>query len=442
MKVLMVDIRDTNNTLGRLENEWDLLEEVDIDDRDLEAIRDFAEHRRDVEDKAANTIVNDLGNLRRSSLRGRRPLVDMTMADVRAFLTELATPKAEGGYGLEPDGTGIFNYERALKLFFEFLDEEAEYDGFAFYERIELSDIELGKGYDRDQVLTEGEITQLKTNTRNDRDRTLIDFLGDTGARISLATSLRCGDVKHIDSEAPEFVPNEEAINLKGVEITEYPILHSRGELRTWLNIKHPEAPSPPDDAPLFPVIRGYDPNDRRHMAASPDGLRDRLEDARDRAGIGKPVKPHAFRHVTLTRIANAGLDDRDLEHMSMLADLRMIKEVYDHTTGSERNKRIQEQAGFIDDDVDDADGGQELTMETCWNCRHAVKSTDDFCSACGADVDESARSMRENAQDDGLKDLAGADLSDQERKLVSRFVRELRSESGVHAPDQDPPSS
>lgn len=53
----MSDNNDTNNARGKLANEWNWLKNANIDERDREAIREFVEHRRDVEHRSANTLT-------------------------------------------------------------------------------------------------------------------------------------------------------------------------------------------------------------------------------------------------------------------------------------------------------------------------------------------------------------------------------------------------
>lgn len=226
----MVDITDTHNTRGRLGNEWaKLLGDTDqdtdpapIDDRDRRAIETFVQHRRDIEDMSRNTLINDLGNLRRAAERADTPLVDMDIRDARGFISELVRPKEHGGYGLDPDGGGIYNYKRALRVFFTWLDNEPGYGDYPFGEGLELPSMNT-ETIDDEEVLTEHEIEDLKDAANSARDRALVDFLADVGARISLVTSLRVGDIKDIESDNPGFVPNDNAINLKGVEIRRYP---------------------------------------------------------------------------------------------------------------------------------------------------------------------------------------------------------------------------
>ncbi|OYR82754.1 hypothetical protein DJ84_09675 [Halorubrum ezzemoulense] len=338
----MADVNDTNSTRAKFEREQELLEDADIDEDDRRAIREFVTHRRQMEDKSLNTLISDIGNLRRAAERAETPLLEMDIGDARAFVGLLAAPKKSGGYGLDPDGSGMFGYKRVLRVFFQWLDEEPHYGEYDFGERISLPDRNTKEEtISKDDLLNEDEIEQLKRACMNNRDPVLIDFLADVGARVSLATSLRVGDIDGLNTPRPTFSPNTDALSLKGVRDVSYPILYSRAELREWVNRNHPDHTGPNgrahDEAPLFPVVEHYDPDDREMMAAHTSTVRKSMKRAADRAGLDvERVHPHHFRHVFMTRISDSELNDRDIEHMSMLVDDRMrMRDRYDHTTRS-----------------------------------------------------------------------------------------------------------
>lgn len=419
----MADITDTNNTLGRLENERERLRTAEIDDRDRDAIQDFIEHREEIEDVSPNTLLSDMGTLRRSSERAATALVDMDIGDVRAFLGRLTDPEDAGGFGLDPDGGGIFGYKRSLRVFFNWLDEEPDYGDFDFGDRIELPRQDYdAESISREDLLSEAEIEELKGAANNPRDSALVDFLADVGARISLATSLRVGDISGLDTSTPTFRPNDEAINQKGVEQKDYPILYSRAELREWINRHHPD---PHPDAPLWPVLKSYDPDNRSEMAASGDAVRGQLTRMCESAGIDREITPHHFRHVFMTRIANSDLSNREIQHMSMLTDqeLRML-EVYDHSSDEEHNERIFETFGF---DVEASDDGPEIGLIECPNCRETVKSTAHYCPRCSTPVQEEARAAVEEVEEDTTDRMVA---EDSERKRAA--MREMLRMSGV----------
>lgn len=189
----MANVNDTNNTQGKLENQWEMLYEADIDDRDRDAIEQFVRlHRQNVENCKPTTLINDLSMLRNTSKRAGTPLVEMSMTDVRQFLGTLTAPKSQDGYGLDPDGSGLRSYKRALRVFFNWLDDQEDFGSFEFADDIDLPSGTSSR-VNEEQLLDEEDITALKEAARNQRDKALIEFLADTAARISMASQLRVG---------------------------------------------------------------------------------------------------------------------------------------------------------------------------------------------------------------------------------------------------------
>lgn len=156
----------------------------------------------------------------------------MDMSDVRRLFGTLTAPESQDGYGLEPDSSGMFGYERALRVFFEWLDEQEDSPDFGFWVQIELPSGSRGR-VNEEELLEEEEITQLKEAATNSRDKTLIEFLADTAARISMASQLRIGDIHELDGERPFYTPNEEGINYKVAPDKRYPFTIARPSFGT-----------------------------------------------------------------------------------------------------------------------------------------------------------------------------------------------------------------
>ncbi|WP_158056006.1 site-specific integrase [Halorussus halophilus] len=415
----MTNINDTNNVTGKLERQWELLEEAEIDERDREAIREFVElHRRSVENCAPNTLINDLTNLRMASKRAETPLREMDMKGVRKLLSALTTPKNRGGYGLDPDGGGIFGYKRALRVFFDWLDDDPDYGDYEFAERIELPSQQTDR-VGEDQMLEPSEVEKLKEKARNPRDRALIQFLADTGARISLASQLRVGDIHDLDTNRPTFTPNPDGRGHKGAPDKNYPILYSRAELRAYINQHHVDTRP---EAPLWHVLRGYDHENPQESAVAADRIRDMLRECRRRTDIDKRVTPHTFRHTALTRLSRAGHSPQEIMHIAGWADERML-ERYDHTSDEERNERLRAEAGFIDEPEV---GTNPPTPKTCTNCREKVGPEARFCPTCGSPVTDDARNAVQRQEDEFFESAARTDELVEEVQQVRQLLHEF----------------
>lgn len=410
----MVNVNDTNNTHGKLENEWESLYEADIDDRDRRAIEEFVRfERKGNQGRKPNTLISDLGVLRRSSERAETALVDMDMTDFRALIGILTRPKSQGGHGLDANGSGIFGYKRALRVFFEWLDGEPEYGNFEFAKDIDLPSQRADR-VSEEKTLDEDDVEALKDAALNPRDRALIEFLADTGARISLATQLRIGDIYNLDTNRPYFKPNPNGENHKNAPDKRYPILYSRAELRTYITNHHTDRR---DEAPLWPVLRGYDYACPEESALSSDRIRDMLRSCARRADVDKPVNPHNFRHTAITRLSKTGHTRKEIQHVAGWADDRMLDR-YDHTTDQERNDQLRAKAGFIDE----IEAGTEPAKPTnCGNCREQLAPGARFCPNCGSGTTENATEALEKQEDRFFESAAVAEGE------LAEAVREFR---------------
>lgn len=405
----MADVNDTGNLTGKHERRLQQVKDADIDDTDREAILAFHEFRRS-EGNATTTLTTDLSTLRCASERATVPLTTMSNGDVDDLLTLLATPKEDGGYGLDPEGGGMFNYTRSLRVFFRWLDGRDEYGEFSFWNDIETPNQTVERQAE-DERLTPDDVERLKEaagrGRNTQRDRALVAFLAD-GPRITLATQLRVGDVNPYGKD-PYWTPNDDAnVGHKGIDNRKRTFLWSKAEVRTWLSHGHPDPEN--DNAPLWP-IQQYDPANPNEGALSPDGVRAMLERAADRAGIEKPVNPHNFRHAAMTRLSNdEGLTPQQIQHLAGWADDRML-EVYDETTDRERNDTIREAVGMPTSTEDEA---TTRDPTPCPNCRAEVQPGQRFCPNCGESPEASVRLAQKNARTDVREGLSeDADDSD-----------------------------
>lgn len=382
----MVNVNDTNSTHRKLERQWQMLYEADIDAGDRDAIEEYVRfHRKGMEDLAPTTRIRDLSVLRLSSSRSEVRLLEMDMKNLRTFIGVLARPESQGGYGVDPHDTGMEGYKQGLKDFFKWLDGENGYGDFGFYENIEPQS-KPPERVSEEQTLDQEEIEALKAAAKYPRDRTLIEFLADTGARVSLASQLRVGDIYDLDTDRPYYKPNPNGENHKGAPNKRYPILYSQADLRSYINTYHVDARA---ESPLWATLTGYDPDNAEECALSGDRIRKILTECAERAGISKSVNPHNFRHTAITRLSKTGYTRKQIEHIAGWADDRMLDR-YDHTTDQERNDQIRAQAGFIEETDTEIEPSRP---KACGNCREMLGPSTRFCPNCGTATTEDARS-------------------------------------------------
>jgi integrase len=139
------------------------------------------------------------------------------------------------------------------------------------------------------------------------RDRALIGLLWESGVRIHELLALDLGDVR--EGEMPENggrklyalwfkkakVPGEEHV---GYVIEAAPLLAA------WVK----SHPFPRADAPLFPKASGG--------RLSPDGAAEVVKRTAMKAGIGRRVWCHLFRHSRATYLLNVGMKEIDVKRL------------------------------------------------------------------------------------------------------------------------------
>ena len=410
----MADVNDPSSIGPRLRTEWGRFEDAAIDPPTHDAIEAFVEWRRDIDGVARNTRINDLKHLRLAAVRSETPLVEMTRTDVERLLSVLQRPKERGGYGLDPDSASMYSYTRVLRIFFRYLDERAPWPAFPFHDDIEITDVEMQGASNREAMLTGEEIEALKDAATHPRDRALIALLGDIGGRITMILSLRVGDV-YPDGDEPYLKPNTDVVDgLKNLAVEQIPLLHSRGEVRSWLNRHHPDRDT--DIAPLWPKIRGYDPENPQASATSASRIRDVLRQCGERAGLEKAVEPHTFRRTAATRLSNAErLNPQEIAQITGWSETTVheMLDVYDYTTDAERNSAIHAALGFSDGPDTETDSDLELDSVVCGTCDEHYSGAR-FCPRCGAPRDEAARALQRDFDETAGDRVVEADSTDE----------------------------
>ena len=382
----MADINDARNTRGRLEREQENLAEADIHEADREAIEAFAGYKRR-RTGSIGTISTYMNRLRVSAERAHKPLTAFEGTDDVESL--LDAHEAAG----TKSASGLNNHLSAIRQFFEFLDGSDthghdDYRWRAFIENVEASDTNPGReAVDPEFVLSGSEVTDIREAASHPREGALAEFLADAGPRITLACQMRCGDVGVAGDESGTFRPNPDAIGHKKVDSRQYRLHESQRHLRRWLNEHHPEAPDPPDDAPLFPVKRGYDRANREECALSPSAAESALKGAAEAADIDPDrAHPHNWRRAAVTRMrAKHGMDWEAIQLRTGWSDqsLAEMKQFYRRIDAADKRALVDKQLGISDAEEPE---GEAPEPEPCVSCGSDVPPHGTICPACGTD--------------------------------------------------------
>ncbi len=408
----MAGINDPQDFKGELKRERRILKDSeDVHQVDREPINRWL-RRRDGS-IAVSSLSLYLRRVRSASERSDVPLVDMEESDFHDLVFTLR-------HEHELADATIQSYENSV---LGFLSDELDVE---WTDDVDRTTVEPNQP-DPDDILTPVDIAELTKAARNERDVAFIEFLADTGARLSLTLSLR---VKDLDlTKPPTYRPNADAIGLKGAPVMEYPLIDSAAAIRSYLRTAHPRPDSP--DAALFhkvvPHKRG--PNGERWTddgSVRPNAANQQLKRIAERAELDKTVKPHAFRHAAITRMVREGYSRSQIEHrVHWTLDTEMW-ETYEHITSTEHNEDIFRRAGILDP----ADG-PDTVRKTCGNCNEPLAPHHEWCGNCGEPASPGAAETTDTAEGTILDRLV-EEANPSVRRELKALLKEIRDRPDI----------
>lgn len=422
-------VDDPAGLRDRLENQFDLLDDADIDDRDRDALRSWATTML-ANDKALNTVTNRLNPARKVAERADAPLVDLDLDAVMALLVALG----DGSHDAVPDdgladGT-MRQYRQALRLFFR--DQLG---------REWAEQIEIGAGdrpaVDEGKILTTEDVDALLDAASRPRDLALLSFLLVTGQRITAALSIKVGDVD-LSDQVGTVELNDDAIGLKGASGPR-PLLWSRPYVSSWLEV-HPDRGD--DDAPLFCCVQaGRRPKaDGSWVEWAPgdplsrDQIKNRFRDLAEAAGLDpKKLKPHNLRHTAITRMRDQGVPDDRIKFMVGVSEDSTILERYDQADEDKMLSRLRSDHG-VADPADASPSVGAPSMTECNQCAAPLRGSARFCPGCGQPLDAEAAAKRESSGNEVADDMV--ELRERVKREIARDALARLDESPEFAED------
>jgi integrase len=373
---------DFSNFRRRYENALGRLADADIPESDYEAVRSFIRARDG--DLAVSSLSQYINRLRILSQRSDVPLVHLDLEDVRKLFFELRNDP-DAGRGGAPSETTVYNYQAALHAF-------ANYRGDDWADEFDPDKpSQSTKTVAEEDILSQDNIAALSDAAKRPRNQALVEFLADTGARLTLTGSLRVKDV-NLDGDRPTYTPNRNAIGLKGAEIKPYPIIDSAAPLRVYLTHSHPR-PDEPEAAFFHSFDTPETPVTEDDGALSPSRIRETLKELAERADVEKPVNPHNWRHSAITRMWREGYDKQEIQHRVQWSLDTDMWQRYVHVTAEQMNEEIFASSGIVEDD-------DSLSRERkrCGTCREPLPPHAEYCPNCGAPATPAARETTDRA--------------------------------------------
>lgn len=208
----------------------------------------------------------------------------VTEEDLRSLLTFLSKGNAREDGGRYSQGT-IHGYKVTLKRFYRWLERgDEEYPRKVRWIKTSGDTTRI---HEPEQLLTYEELLDMIRHARSPRDKAIVSFLYESGARISEMLSMK---IKHL-----EFTPKlvRATLPVSKTRPRVIPLVSCKKHLETWMNY-HPLKDDP--DAPLWSNLKGD--------GSSPlisQTVNDILKVIAAAAGIRKRVYPHLFRACSIT---------------------------------------------------------------------------------------------------------------------------------------------
>jgi len=258
-----------------------------------------------------------------------------------------------------------------------------------------------------EQLLTEDEVKRMIQVAANPRDRAFVAVLYESGCRIGEMLSLRVKNITFDRYGAAIAVPHFCKTGMRRVRI-----ISSVPYLTEWLN-RHPDQGNP--EAYLW--------QSREGTQLSYPRARHILSDLARKAGIGKRVFPHLFRHSRATHLANHLTEAQMKEYFGWVQDSEMAS-VYVHLSGRDVDKAILHMYGL---EQDQSKQEQVMAPKSCPRCGETNPLTNAFCSRCGMPLDEkeALRLIQMDMQRRQADSVLDQMLQDPEFREV--FIRKLQ---------------
>ena len=246
------------------------------------------------------------------------------------------------------------------------------------YLKVKVSKRELVGHKGPETVLTPEEVSRMADYAQNYRDAALIWTLYEGGLRIGEATTLRIGDVEHID--------NGLMLHLREGKTGPRTVPLFSGAvpaLLAWLR-SHPRK-----DERTAPLFCGIDRSEQIGQPLTYNAFVKGIKKTAKRAGITKPINPHNFRHSRATEMArNPRISTSVLEGFFGWQHGSPMAATYVHLSGKDVEQSIRAAYGL----AEEAKPAPTMPKpKVCLRCKTASPSEAIYCSLCAAPLDPAA---------------------------------------------------
>lgn len=222
-----------------------------------------------------------------------------------------------------------------------------------------------------EDLLTKNDIDALLDAAPNARDRALVSCLYESGMRRGEMFSIKIKNVTFDENGCVITIPTGKT-GARRIRL-----VFAASFLRQWMDV-HPIKQN--RDGYVFCSLS------EPYGALSETGLRYQLRRIAEKAGIGKRVNPHSFRHARCTHLAEHLTEQQLKNYVGWTPGSDMAK-VYVHLSGKDIDDAILKMNGIKIDETH-TDG---LKVGRCPRCKDLNPESTRFCGKCGFPLKEDA---------------------------------------------------
>ena len=226
-----------------------------------------------------------------------------------------------------------------------------------------------------EDMLDEEEVKFLIKNCKNQRDKTIIAVLWDTGMRVGELLNLRMKDIVMSNS-----VPHVKVDGKTGGR--QVPLTFSVPYLANYFNdLRNSAAPQDPLFTTFSHASTTNDPIDYPHICKF-------LRDLKERSHFEKRLYPHLFRHSRATHYANFLTEAQAKVFFGWSGSSNMMAR-YVHLNGRDIDQAVL-RANGMENDANGESLRSKPSVKTCQKCHEKNEITAKYCVRCATDMDKS----------------------------------------------------
>jgi site-specific recombinase XerD len=281
-----------------------------------------------------------------------------TEEDMRSVLTFLSKGKAREDGSRFSEGS-LHGYKVTLKRFYRWLEGDDE--DYPRKVRWIKTNGDTARIREPEQLLTPDEVFEMIRQARNPRDKALVSFLYESGARISEMLSMKMRHLEFTSTMVKATLP------ISKTRPRIIPLVSCTRHLSNWVNY-HPLKDN--SDAVLW--------SNMKHDGSKPlasQTVGSILRRIAHNAGIDKRIYPHLFRACSITHKQLAGWPEQAIKAFHGLSKDSKVMKHYSHLSYGNLEQIQRKMNGLPVEDSADMNGGikcpacgkkNPLYVETC----------------------------------------------------------------------------